>query len=163
VPEGFFPKAGARIMGLDNPLAKMSKSETSDYHAVYMLDEPDQIKRKIMRAVTDSGNSIYFTDDPEKAGVNNLLTIYQAFTDETKEAIEARFTGKGYGELKKAVVEVVVEGLRPIQARYRELTADSGLIDQVLMQGAAKARLVANATLNAVRDRIGFLAAADRA
>ncbi len=163
VPEGFFPKAGARIMGLDNPLVKMSKSETSDYHAVYMLDEPDQIKRKIMRAVTDSGNSIYFTDEPEKAGVNNLLTIYQAFTDETKEAIEARFAGKGYAELKKAVAEVVVEGLRPIQARYRELTAESDLIDQVLMQGAAKARLVANTTLNTVRERIGFLAAADRA
>lgn len=162
VPEGFFPKAGARIMGLDNPLAKMSKSDPSEYHAVYMLDEPDRIKKKIMRAVTDSGSGIYFTDDPAKAGVNNLLTIYQAFTDETTEAIEARFAGKGYGDLKKAVVEAVVEGLRPIQARYRELTADGGLIDQVLAQGAAKARIVANATLNAVRDRVGFLPAIDR-
>src|SRR5260221_7793955 len=112
------PKAGARIMGLDTPTAKMSKSEASDNHAVYLLDPPDKAKKKIMRAVTDSGSGIRFSDDPEKAGVNNLLTIYQAFTGENTDAIESYFAGKGYGDLKKAVAEATVEGLRPIQERY---------------------------------------------
>jgi tryptophanyl-tRNA synthetase len=159
IPAGFFPKAGARVMGLDNPNAKMSKSDPSEYHAVYMLDKPDAIKKKIMRAVTDSGSGIFFSDDPAKAGVNNLLTIYQAFTGREKDAIEAEFAGQGYGALKKAVVEAVVEGLRPIQAKYEELTGEGGYIDQVLAQGAEKAAAVANRTLDAVYERIGFLKA----
>jgi tryptophanyl-tRNA synthetase len=159
VPDGFIPEAGARVMGLDNPLTKMSKSETSEYHAVYMLDEPDRIKKKLMRSVTDSGSGIVFSDDPEKAGVNNLLTIYQAFTEEDKAPIEGRFAGKGYGDLKKAVVEVVVEGLRPIQQKYYELTAEGGYIDEVLAQGAERAREIANKTLRTAYKNIGFLLA----
>lgn len=159
IPAAMIPKAGARIMGLDNPLGKMSKSEDSEYHAVYLIDPPDRIRKKMMRAVTDSGKEIRFSDDPEKAGVNNLLTIYQAFTDETREAIERHFEGKGYGDLKKGVAEVVVEGLRPLQERYHHLMSEDGYIDQVLAECAERAAEVANRTLAQVRERMGFLKA----
>lgn len=157
VPAAMIPLAGARVMGLDTPTAKMSKSEASEYHAVYILDTPDKIRKKIMRAVTDSGSEARFSDDPAKAGVNNLLTIYQAFTGESNEAIERRFDGKGYGNLKKNVAEVVIEGLKPIQARYREITGEGGYVDQVLAEGAERAATIANATLDTVRERVGFL------
>jgi tryptophanyl-tRNA synthetase len=162
LPNVMVPKAGARIMGLDNPLAKMSKSEASEYHAVYLLDPPDKARKKIMRSVTDSGKEIRFSEEPERAGVNNLLTIYQAFTGETAEAIENRFVGKGYGDLKKAVAEVTIEGLRPIQQRYQELTGEGGYIDDVLAQGAVHAAEVAQPTLDLVREKIGFLKAYDK-
>jgi tryptophanyl-tRNA synthetase len=159
IPEAMIPVSGKRIMGLDTPTAKMSKSEDSEYHAVFLLDPPDKIRKKIMRSVTDSGKEIRFSDDPEKAGVNNLLTIYQAFTDESTEAIENRFAGKGYGDLKKAVAEATVEGLRPLQERYRELTREGGYIDEVLAEGAARAAQIANQTLDNVKERVGFLKA----
>lgn len=158
IPEVMIPPAGARIMGLDNPTAKMSKSEAAQLHAVYILDEPDTIRKKIMKSVTDSGKEIQFSDDPNRAGVNNLLTIYQAFTNQSAEAIENHFsTARGYGDLKKAVAEVVVESLQPIQERYRELTEDVRNIDDLLAQGAEKARAIANRTLVTVQERMGFL------
>ncbi len=159
IPEAMIPLAGARIKGLDDPSAKMSKSITdSEYHAVYLLDEPAAIKKKIMRAVTDSGREIAFSSAPEKAGVNNLLEIYEAFTGQDRPTIEAHFAAaRGYGDLKKAVAEAVVEGLAPIQQRYKELTSDVGMIDAMLAQGAEKAAEVAEATLAAVRERMGFL------
>lgn len=160
IPEVMIPPAGARIMGLDNPTAKMSKSEAAQLHAVYILDEPDTIRKKIMKSVTDSGKEIQFSDDPNRAGVNNLLTIYQAFTNQSAEAIENHFsTARGYGDLKKAVAEVVVESLQPIQERYRELTEDVRNIDELLAQGAEKARAIANRTLVTVQERMGFLSA----
>jgi tryptophanyl-tRNA synthetase len=162
IPDIMVPLAGARVMGLDTPNAKMSKSEASEYHAVYLLDPPDKIKKKVMRAVTDSGSEVRFSDDPAKAGVDNLLTIYQAFTDESREAIEARFAGKGYGDLKKAVAEAVVEGLRPIQERYREITKDETYLDDVLAKGAEYAASIANVTLDTVYERVGFLRAPRR-
>jgi tryptophanyl-tRNA synthetase len=162
IPDIMVPLAGARVMGLDTPNAKMSKSEASEYHAVYLLDPPDKIKKKIMRAVTDSGSEIRFSDDPAKAGVDNLLTIYQAFTDESREAIENRFVGKGYGDLKKAVAEAVVEGLRPIQERYHEITKDERYLDDVLAKGAEYAASIANMKLDTVYERIGFLRAPRR-
>jgi len=157
VPEPMIPPSGARIMGLDDPLHKMSKSDDAEGHAIDLLDPPDKVKKKLMRAVTDSGSQITFSDDPERAGVDNLLTIYEGFTGETREAIEARFVGKGYGDLKKAVVEAVNEGLRPIQARYAELTGEQGYIDSVLASGAEVARQVADMTLDQVREKVGFL------
>ncbi len=157
IPAAMIPEAGARIMGLDNPNAKMSKSDPSEYHAVYLLDPPDKARKKIMRSVTDSGKEIRFSDDPERAGVNNLLNIYRAFTDRSKEAIESEFEGKGYGDLKKTVAEAVVEGLKPIQARFQEIMGDGNTIDQVLSEGAAKAEAIANKTLQEVKDRVGFL------
>ena len=136
----------------------MSKSEDSQYHAVYILDEPDVARKKIMRSVTDSGREIAFSDDPEKAGVNNLLTIYQGFTGKSREAIETHFsTARGYGDLKKEVAEVVVESLKPIQARYHELAVESNELDKILAEGAERAQVIANDTLQAVKDCMGFL------
>ena len=158
IPDPIIPPTGARIMGLDNPNAKMSKSETgSDYHAVYLLDPPSRARKKIMRAVTDSGREICFSRDPERAGVNNLLELYEALTAQSRDAIEQRFEGQGYGELKKAVAEAVVDTLGPIQQRYDELTRDSSYIDNLLARGAERANEVANSTLKTVRERMGFL------
>lgn len=158
IPSVMTPPAGARVMGLDNPTAKMSKSESNQYHAVYLLDDLDTARKKVMRAVTDSGREILFSDDPERAGVNNLLTIYQALTGQTREEIETHFsTARGYGDLKKAVAEVVVETLRPIQARYQELTSDIGELDNLLKENADKARAVAQPTLQSVREAMGLL------
>lgn len=159
LPEIILPKTGARIMGLDTPTAKMSKSEAAEGHAVYLLDKPDVAKKKFMRAVTDSGREIKFSDVPEKAGVNNLLTIYQAVTGQSNEVIEAQFEGKGYGDLKKTVAEAVIELLKPLQTRYHELADEGGYLDDVLARGAEKATIVANKTLNSVRERIGLVAA----
>ncbi len=157
VPDIMIPPSGARIMGLDDPLHKMSKSEGGEFHAVRLLDPPDVVKKKIMRAVTDSGSQITFNDDPARAGVQNLLVIYEGFTGEHRAAIESLFAGHGYGDLKKAVVEAVYEGLRPIQAHYHELTREGGFIDAVLARGAARAAEVANPTLRNVHERVGLL------
>jgi tryptophanyl-tRNA synthetase len=144
-------------MGLDNPLMKMSKSEVSEYHAVYLLDDLNRARKKVMRAVTDSGKEIKFSDEPEKAGVNNLLTIYQALTHRANADIEAEFEGKGYGELKKAVAEQVVERLKPLQARYHEIAGEQGYLDDVLKQGADRAAAIAEKTLKQVKECVGFL------
>jgi tryptophanyl-tRNA synthetase len=157
LPEITLPKAGARVMGLDNPLAKMSKSDPSEYHAVYMLDKPDVIKKKVMRSVTDSYAEIKFSKEEDRAGVNNLLTIYQALTGETQEAIEAYFSGKGYGDLKKGVLEQLVTALEPIQQRYRELTDDPAYLDAILKRGAERANAIAQKTLHTVRERLGLV------
>ena len=161
VPEALIPPSGARIKGLDDPISKMSKSIVdSEYHAVYLLDPPDRVKKKIMRAVTDSGREIAFSSDPVNAGVNNLLEIYQAFTGEARDSIEVHFaSARGYGDLKKEVVEVVNAGLVPIQQRYHELTSEAGYVDRLLARGAERAAMVANRTLETVRDRMGFLKA----
>ncbi|NDJ85750.1 MAG: tryptophan--tRNA ligase [Chloroflexi bacterium] len=160
IPEAMIPLAGARIMGLDDPTAKMSKSETAQYHAVYILDDPDTARKKIMRSVTDSGRDIRFSDDPEKAGVNNLLNLYQALTGQSREAIEDHFaTARGYGDLKKEVAEIVIETLRPIQARYKELAEDSRNIDELLAQGTMRAAAIATQTLQQARENMGFLPA----
>jgi tryptophanyl-tRNA synthetase len=157
------PPSGARIRGLDDPTAKMSKSITdAEYHAVYLLDPPDRARKKIMRAVTDTDEKreICFSNDPVKAGVSNLLEIYEALTGQPRDAIEAHFaTARGYGDLKKEVAEVVVESLEPIQKKYRELTDDAGYIDNLLARGAERAASVANVTLETVRERMGFLKA----
>ena len=121
VPEAMIPEVGARVMGLDDPTAKMSKSESSARgHSVRLLDSPDEIERSIKRAVTDSGNEIRFSDDPEKAGVNNLLGIYSVITGRTEVEAEADFAdARGYGDLKSRVAEVVIEAIMPIQRQVR--------------------------------------------
>lgn len=158
IPEPMIRESGARIMGLDEPTKKMSKSEVdSQYHAVYLLDDLKLARKKIMRAKTDLYAEIRFSDDPERAGVNNLLQIYAAITGDAPDAIEAHFAGKGYGALKTEVADLVVEMLEPIQSRYRELTADPAYLDHVLAVGAQRAAKVANQTLKLVKDRVGFL------
>lgn len=158
LPEAMIPKAGARIMGLDNPLNKMSKSETSDYHAISIIEDPARTQKKIMRAVTDTFAEIKFSTDPERAGVNNLLGIYQALTGDDHASIEVSFAGKGYGDLKKAVAGVVNESLAPVREKYHQLMAEPDYLDAVLKVGAERARETASRTLALVKERVGFIA-----
>jgi tryptophanyl-tRNA synthetase len=154
LPEPIIPDVGARIMGLDDPTKKMSKSETAAGHAVNLLDSPDDIRNKIMRATTDSRREIRF--DVSRPGIFNLLTIYHLFSGQSQRDIEAQFEGKGYSDFKKALAEVVVEGLRPLQTRYKELTADPTRIDSILADGADRARPTAERVLDSVRKKVGL-------
>jgi tryptophanyl-tRNA synthetase len=153
MPETKLPAVGARIMGLDDPAAKMSKSAPGSGHAVALLDPPDRIRKTIMRATTDSNPAVDFeTIGP---GVANLLNIFHAFSDWTKEQMLAHFTGLRYGDLKKQVAEMVVSKLEPIQARYREITADPATLDRVLRDGAEAVTPIANSTVELVKERMG--------
>ena len=153
VPEPVIPTVGARIMGLDDPTAKMSKSAEGRFHSIGLLDDPATARKAIMRAVTDSQRDIVF--DPQRPGLFNLLTIYQALTGQGNAEIEAHFAGKGYGDLKKELAEVVIAEIEPIQARYRELTADPAYIDEVLAESVEQLRPIADATMDAVRRAMG--------
>jgi len=154
LPEALIAETGARIMGLEDPTKKMSKSEAGQGHIIYLLDSPDDIRAKIMRATTDSLREIRF--DESRPGICNLLVIYELFTKLGRKEIEARFEGKGYVDLKRELAEVVVENLSPLQSRYRELTADPTCIDSLLTEGAARVRPVAEKTLALVKDRVGL-------
>ncbi|HEX9923779.1 MAG TPA: tryptophan--tRNA ligase [Anaerolineae bacterium] len=154
VPDVLIPKAGARVKGLDDPTAKMSKSSDKRGHALHLLDTPKELQRSIMRATTDSLNQIKF--NPEQPGILNLLTIYQALTGEDEETIEAHFAGQGYGNLKKAVAEAVIEELKLIQDCYQRMAADPGYIEQVLKDGADKLRPLAERRLRAAQENMGI-------
>lgn len=165
VPEAVIPEVGARVMGFDNPRNKMSKSyEHIRGHLVKMIDPPKEIERTIKRAVTDSGNEIVFSDDPEKAGVNNLLGIYQVITSKTAAEVEADFAdARGYGDLKSAVAETVIQELAPIRRRYQEIMDDPAELDRILAYGAERARESADAKLREMKDRIGLAPPESRA
>lgn len=156
LPEGLYRSTGARVMGFDDPTMKMSKSlaETRSGHAVNLLDPPNVIKKTIMSAVTDSGNEARF--EHASPGVRNLLELYEVLTKQPRPQIEEQFHGKGYGTLKKAVLEVVSETLRPIQERYRQITEEAGYLDGLLAQGAERASEVADATLARARRLSGL-------
>jgi tryptophanyl-tRNA synthetase len=156
VPEPMIPPVGARIMGLQDPTAKMSKSDDAETNALYLLDPPDTITRKLKRAVTDMDGNIHF-DIKAKPGVANLLSILSATTGESIPALEGRFDGQGYGHLKTAVAEAVVECLRPVQSRYAELRQDLDYLQGVLRDGAARASVRADATLKYVHEALGFI------
>ncbi len=141
IPEPVIPETGARIMGLDDPTKKMSKSETQQGHAIHLLDSPDVIRSKTMGAVTDSLREIRF--DENRLGIYNLLVIYELFTGISRAEIEARFEGKGYADFKKDLADVIIEGLIPLQSRYRNLTAVESYIYSLLAEGASKIRPVA--------------------
>jgi tryptophanyl-tRNA synthetase len=153
VPQPVIRPVGARIMGLDDPTKKMSKSVDGQFHSIGLLDPPNRIKKTIMRAVTDSQTEIVF--DENRPGVNNLLGIYQALSGQEKEQIEAQFAGKGYGDLKKAVLEVVMAEIEPIQARYAEISADPAYIDGVLAASVEHLRPIVDQTMDAVRRAMG--------
>lgn len=158
VPKVVIPKSGARIRALDNPGQKMSKSKAHIRgHAVRLVDEPDEIRYAIRRAVTDTGREILFSDAPEKAGVNNLLEIYGLLTGRSHTEIENHFTSKGYGDLKKEVAEVVVEALRPIRECYHDLLSDPAELDRILAAGAQRARSVAEPKVQEVKRSVGFV------
>lgn len=154
LPEPVISKIGARIMGLDDPNKKMSKSEKQSGHAIYLLDSPDAIRSKIMKATTDSLREVRF--DESRPGIYNLLVIYELFTGRSRSDIEAQFKGKGYGDFKRELAEVIIEGLRPFQSSYRELTADPTRIDLWLAEGASKVRSIAEKTLTIVKDKVGL-------
>ena len=157
VPEPFIPRATAKITDLQEPTAKMSKSSSSPAGIVELLDDPAVSAKKIRSAVTDAGREIIF--DPEsKPGVSNLLTIYAALADRTIDDLVIAYEGKGYGDLKKDLAEVVAEFTRPIQERTRAYLDDPAQLDKLLAVGAEKARAVAEPTLRTAFDRVGFLA-----
>jgi tryptophanyl-tRNA synthetase len=159
VPEAVIPEMGARVMGLDDPTVKMSKTFAHNRgHAVAMLDEPEEIERSFRRAVTDSGNEIGFSDEPAKAGVNNLLGIYKVVTRRSPSETEADFAdARGYGDVKKRVAEAVIEELTPIRERYHEIASDSAELDRLLARGAEQAAAVSVPKLDEVKRRIGLV------
>lgn len=154
IPQGQIRETGARIMSLDNPTSKMSKSENNPNSRINLLDDPKTIKQKIARATTDSQRLIAF--DPERLGITNLLTIYQALTGKSQQEIEQEFVGKGYGDFKATLTECLVETLAPIQQRYHELISDLPMLESVLKQGADEVRPIAEATLRQVKNVIGL-------
>ena len=154
VPETQLPAVGARIMGLDNPAEKMSKSTPGTSHAVDLLDPPSRIKKLIMRAVTDSKPAVDF--DEIGPGVANLLTIFQAFSGWSDDQLRSHFAGKQYGSLKKDVAEMVVAKLEPIQKKYQELMAEPGAIRKILTAGAERVSPIAESTMKLVRERTGL-------
>ncbi|WP_322814106.1 tryptophan--tRNA ligase [Chloroflexus sp.] len=162
IPKPVIRESGARIMGLNDPTVKMSKSETTRGHAIRIVDDPDEIRWVIKRAVTDSYNEIRFSDDPDRAGVNNLLQIYELLTGRSRPEIEAHFAGKGYGVLKRELTEVVVESLRPIRERYYRLMNDPAELDRILAIGAEQARAVAEPKMTLILERVGFVLPNDR-
>lgn len=154
VPETHLPTVGARIMGLDDPEKKMSKSAVGSGHAVSLLDPPEVIRKKILRATTDSNPAVDF--ETAGPGVRNLLSIFQAFTECTDDALRAQFGGMRYGDLKKTVAEAVIASLEPIQKRYRDIVAETGYIARVLEDGAEKVGPIANDTVHKVKRAMGL-------
>jgi tryptophanyl-tRNA synthetase len=155
IPEGQFPEIGGRIMDLQEPTNKMSTSTSTEQGAVYIADAPDAIRKKFKTAVTDSEREIRY-DPPAKPGVSNLLEIMSVATGQPIEALEGRFDGSGYGDLKEAVGESVVELLAPIQARFAALRSDERELQRLLAVGAEKARNASQPTLERMYENMGF-------
>jgi tryptophanyl-tRNA synthetase len=156
VPEPFIPTVGARVMSLQDPMSKMSKSDANQGGYVSLLDDPDVVRRKIKRAVTDSGTTIAWSPD-ERPGIANLMSIYSSVSGQTLEQIEAAYQGKGYGHFKGDLAELMVEFLRPVQTRYREVYDDRAGLERILRRGADTARQKAQQTLDRVYEMLGFL------
>ncbi len=154
IPEAEIREVGARIMALDDPTKKMSKSDPNPNSRINLLDDPKTIKQKIARATTDSLRLVKF--DPERPGITNLLTIYQLLTGKSQQEIEAEFEGKGYGDFKSALTERLIATLAPIQARHRELMNDLPTLENMLKQGADQVRPIAAATLQEIKDVVGL-------
>ncbi|MFP6092510.1 tryptophan--tRNA ligase [Helicobacter pylori] len=153
VPEPLIAKVGARVMGLDDPKVKMSKSHKGANHAIFLLDEPDIIVKKIKKAATDSMGVIAF--DEKREGVFNLLNIYMLLSNESPENIEERFKNKGYGDFKKELAEVMIQALKPIQERYKEISDDE--VKAVLNGGVKKARPLAQMTYQKAKELMGLV------
>lgn len=159
VPEPHIIKESARIMDLQDPTGKMSKSASSDKGLISLLDEPKRIAKKIRSAVTDTEGEVRYDPD-HKAGVSNLLSIHSALSGTTIADLESQFAGRGYGDLKKEVADVVVTAVEPYQTRMAELMDDPAELDRILAKGAARAGEVASATRDRVFDSVGLLPAA---
>ncbi len=155
VPDAFIPKVGAKIMALDDPQKKMSKSDENLNGSIMLMDDADTIRRKFKRAVTDSGTDVRF--DETRPAVSNLLTIYQLLTHRTREEIEAHFDGKGYAQLKGDLADATIAFLQPYQERVRGISDEE--LSRILRGGADKARAIAAETMRAVRERMGIVGA----
>jgi len=155
VPEAYIPKTGARVMSLQDPTKKMSKSDTNANASVFILDEPNVIVKKFKRAVTDSEAEICYREG--KDGINNLMSIYSAITGLSNEQITDDFAGKGYGDFKTAVGEAVAEELRPIRENFARLTQDKAYLEETYRKGAEKAAAISARTLQKVQKKVGLL------
>jgi tryptophanyl-tRNA synthetase len=155
IPEAYIPETGARIMSLQDPTKKMSKSDEVDANVIALLDSPATIARKIKRCVTDSGNEIVMRED--KPGISNLLGILSAITDVPPATLEDQYRGLGYGQLKTDVADAAIALVEPIQARFHEIRDRTGELDELLAGGAAKARKPAQATLAEVHHALGLI------
>jgi tryptophanyl-tRNA synthetase len=155
MPEGVFPETGGRVMNLQEPDVKMSKSRGAESGTVLMLDPPEAVRKKVKTAVTDSGTDVRY--DPDlKPGISNLIELLTVVTGDSIKDVEARYDGSGYGQFKTDVADAVVELLDPIQARYRELRGDVGELQRLLQLGAEKARASSAPTLSLIYERLGF-------
>lgn len=155
VPEAYIPKVGAKIMSLQEPTKKMSKSDQDVNASITIIDDPDTIIRKFKRAVTDSDTEVRF-DVENKPGISNLMTIYSSITGQTMQQVQREFEGKGYGDFKLRVGEAVVEELRPLQTRFKELSNDKAYIDSMIKKNAETANYLATKTLRKVQKKVGF-------
>lgn len=154
VPEGRFLKEGARIMALDDPTSKMSKSAENPHSRISLLDEDSKIKKSIMKSTTDSDGIIKF-DIENKAGISNLLNIYSAFSGTEVKEIEKKYEGCGYGDFKKDLVEVAIEAIKPIKEKYDEIRHSKDLMD-ILKEGAEKANAISESTMKRVKEKFGL-------
>lgn len=154
IPEAYVGKVGAKIMSLQDPAKKMSKSDENPNGSIYLMDDPDTIIRKFKRAVTDSEACVRYSDD--QPGIKNLIDIYCVCTDSQPSDVEREFEGKGYGDFKMAVGEAVVSVLKPIQERFALLSEDKAFIDSVIKENAEKANYYATKTLRKVQKKVGF-------
>ena len=155
LPEGYYPKAGARIMSLQDPTSKMSKSDTNPKATISILDDENVIIKKFKSAVTDSEAEVCYREG--KDGINNLMTIYSAVTGKSMDAITAEFAGKGYGDFKLAVGEAVAEELRPVRENFQRIMNDRAYLEEEMRKGAERATYIANKTLTKVKKRVGLL------
>jgi tryptophanyl-tRNA synthetase len=159
VPDPLMPEQGARIMALDNPAEKMSKSSSREDSRLNLLDPPDVLRRKIRSALTDSYQGVTY-DPMDRPGLANLLTLYAALSGDTVEGLASRFGGSGHEVLKRSLTDLVVLHLAPIQRRYAELSRHTDYLDRVLAEGAARALAIATPTMGQVSEAVGLLAPA---
>lgn len=153
IPKAHIKEEGMRIMGLDAPEKKMSKSAPSEYNRINLLDDPESARKKIMRAVTDSGSEITYSDD--KPAIRNLINIYSSFSGKPAQEIEKAYAGKGYGDFKKDLAEIVAGFLADFQKKYNAISDEETL--EILRAGAEKVRPIAKAKMNEVKEKVGFI------
>lgn len=156
VPKPYIPKVGARIMGLQDPTCKMSKSSTIPNDTILLVDTPEEIMKKVKKAVTDSDGIVKY-DEKNKPGISNLMEIYGIITGKTMEEIEKEFDGAGYGTFKVAVAEAIIKELEPFHNKYNELMANPEYLEEIYNKGAEKARKVASKTVESVYEKIGLI------
>jgi len=156
IPEPYIEKVGARIMGLQDPTSKMSKSSTLPNDTILLIDTPEEIMKKVKKAVTDSEGIVKY-DEKNKPGISNLMEIYGIITNKSMEEIEKEFEGQGYGTFKVAVAEAIIKELEPFRNKYNELMANPTLLEEIYNKGAKKASEVASKTLKDVYEKVGII------